>query len=82
MDDLGKMLGCICTRLSTTDKIDHSMEKDGNKNVSVGERFGREQLSTMSDVVNVVRTAYIVTLFHNASEYPNHCYQLEQILQN
>lgn len=64
---MDNMLGDVCPRWRTTDKLDHLIMEDANKKFFVGGRFELELLSTIREIVHVVRNNYSLELFIKVS---------------
>lgn len=67
---MGKELGCLCLRLSTTDEENHSTvgEKEFYRRTDASgvERLGEKPFSTTCDVAYVVWGIYRILLLNNA----------------
>lgn len=66
LDSIDKDLRSVFLGCCNMDSNDHSMSEDDNAGVSVGARFRQKHLSTIHDILHVVRSQYGVKCFSNS----------------
>lgn len=69
MTSITELLGCVCSRGSTSDKLDYSKVEEGEDEVSeVGGLFGIELFSSIAGHISVVKESCHTKQFM----YPRH----------
>lgn len=81
-DDIENEFGCECHRWNTTVGVDYGMRRDDIRDFSVDYWFRLEPLSSLCDIVQVVRSKYSVKRFCKASVSPYRSFYQNRFYRN